>query len=42
MKAVARLAITSSQNRDTENDRPIAKVAPALTVVDTARVNALL
>ena len=42
MNAVARLAITSSQNRDAENDLPSASVAPELTTDATATVSALL
>ena len=42
MNAVARLAITSSQNRDAENDLPSASVAPDVITDDTATVNALL
>ena len=36
------MAITSSQNRDAENDLPSARVAPELITDDTATVNALL
>ncbi|CNK36169.1 Uncharacterised protein [Mycobacterium tuberculosis] len=42
MNAVARLAITSSQNRDAENDLPRASVAPDVITDDTATVSALL
>ena len=42
MNAVAPLAITSSQNRDAENDLPSASVAPLFITDDSATVNALL
>ena len=42
MKAVASLAITSSQNLDAENDLPSASVAPELITDDSATVSALL
>ena len=42
MNAVASLAITSSQNRDAENDLPSASVAPELITDDNATVSALL
>lgn len=42
MKAVASILITSSQNRDAENDLPSARVPPALITEDTATVSALL
>ena len=42
MNAVAPAAITSSQNRDAENDLPSASVAPALITEPTATVSALL
>ena len=42
MKAVAWLAITSSQNFDAENDLPSARVAPELITDPIATVSALL
>ena len=42
MNAVASLAITSSQNRDAENDLPRARVPPELITDPIATVSALL